>query len=195
MILLLRGGIPRPIGDFPESLSQASLAGMYHVHTPGLHNKIPAYNIFARGWVAQEPFFSSVVAKNFQGLGSGRGRSCALSGSGARRWTAGRRGSSGRARRPAVRSGFRADDERLAPSTQRRGTVLARALGRSRGTERHLHQPRRRAYARNASSFRARGETTEAPPSRIDTSSELEGTGVMMRLLAIGLPIYLFAGE
>lgn len=27
------------------------------------------------------------------------------------------------------------------------------------------------------------------------TSSELEGTGVMMRLLAIGLPIYLFAGE
>ena len=25
--------------------------------TPGLHNKIPAYKIFARGWVAQEPFF------------------------------------------------------------------------------------------------------------------------------------------
>ena len=27
-------------------------------HTPGLHNKIPAYNIFARGWVAQEPICS-----------------------------------------------------------------------------------------------------------------------------------------
>ena len=26
--------------------------------TPGLHNKIPAYNIFARGWVAQKSFFS-----------------------------------------------------------------------------------------------------------------------------------------
>ena len=25
---------------------------------PGLQNKIPAYKIFARGWVAQEPFFS-----------------------------------------------------------------------------------------------------------------------------------------
>ena len=27
IILILRGGIPRPIGDFPESLSQAMLAG------------------------------------------------------------------------------------------------------------------------------------------------------------------------
>ena len=26
--------------------------------TPGLHNKIPAHKIFARVWVAQEPFFS-----------------------------------------------------------------------------------------------------------------------------------------
>ena len=26
--------------------------------TPGLHNKIPGYNIFARGWVAQEPICS-----------------------------------------------------------------------------------------------------------------------------------------
>ena len=25
--------------------------------TPGLHNKIPAYKIFARGWVAQKSFF------------------------------------------------------------------------------------------------------------------------------------------
>ena len=25
--------------------------------TPGLHNKIPAYNMFARGWVAQESIF------------------------------------------------------------------------------------------------------------------------------------------
>ena len=28
IILLLRGGIPRPIGDFPESLSQAILVGI-----------------------------------------------------------------------------------------------------------------------------------------------------------------------
>ena len=27
IVLILRGGIPRPIGDFPESLSQAMLAG------------------------------------------------------------------------------------------------------------------------------------------------------------------------
>ena len=26
--------------------------------TPGLHNKIPAYKIFARGWVAQKSFCS-----------------------------------------------------------------------------------------------------------------------------------------
>ena len=26
--------------------------------TPGLHNKIPANEIFARGWVAQEPIHS-----------------------------------------------------------------------------------------------------------------------------------------
>ena len=26
--------------------------------TPGLHNKISAYNIFARGWVAQKSFVS-----------------------------------------------------------------------------------------------------------------------------------------
>ena len=28
------------------------------IATPGLHNKIPAYKIFARGWVAQKSFFS-----------------------------------------------------------------------------------------------------------------------------------------
>ena len=27
IILILRGGIPRPIGDFPQSLSQAVLVG------------------------------------------------------------------------------------------------------------------------------------------------------------------------
>ena len=26
--------------------------------TPGLHKKIPAYKVFARGWVAQEPICS-----------------------------------------------------------------------------------------------------------------------------------------
>ena len=29
IILILRGGIPRPIGDFPERLSQAILVGIY----------------------------------------------------------------------------------------------------------------------------------------------------------------------
>ena len=28
------------------------------VNTPGLHNKIPAQKIFAKGWVAQEPICS-----------------------------------------------------------------------------------------------------------------------------------------
>ena len=27
-------------------------------YTPGLHNKIPAYKMFARGWVAQQPICS-----------------------------------------------------------------------------------------------------------------------------------------
>ena len=40
--------------------------------TPGLHNKIPALKIFARGWVAQE----SINAKIFQGLGPKRRESC-----------------------------------------------------------------------------------------------------------------------
>ena len=42
------------------------------MYTPGLHNKIPAYNIFVRGWVAQKSFVSQVVAKIFQGLGPKR---------------------------------------------------------------------------------------------------------------------------
>ena len=29
-----------------------------NIHTPGLHNKIPAHKIFARVWVAQKSFFS-----------------------------------------------------------------------------------------------------------------------------------------
>ena len=40
--------------------------------TPGLHNKISAYKIFARGWVAQICFFSLAAAKIFQGLGPKR---------------------------------------------------------------------------------------------------------------------------
>ena len=32
--------------------------GPLEVPTPGLHNKIPAYKILARGWVAQESFCS-----------------------------------------------------------------------------------------------------------------------------------------
>ena len=46
------------------------------MYTPGLHNKIPAQKIFARGWVAQEPICSYVVAKTFQGLGPKRRESC-----------------------------------------------------------------------------------------------------------------------
>ena len=45
--------------------------------TPGLHNKIPAHNIFARVWVAQESiFFYTINAKTFQGLGPKRRESC-----------------------------------------------------------------------------------------------------------------------
>ena len=40
--------------------------------TPGLHNKIPTYNIFARGCVAQESFFYTINAKIVQGLGPKR---------------------------------------------------------------------------------------------------------------------------
>ena len=46
------------------------------IGTPGLHNKIPAHKIFARVWVAQQPFFSYVAAKIFQGLGPKRRKSC-----------------------------------------------------------------------------------------------------------------------
>ena len=43
-----------------ERLIQRFIANIIRIeiHTPGLHNKIPAYNIFARGWVAQEPICS-----------------------------------------------------------------------------------------------------------------------------------------
>ena len=44
--------------------------------TPGLHNKIPALKIFARGWVAQEPICYTINAKIFQGLGPKRRESC-----------------------------------------------------------------------------------------------------------------------
>ena len=44
--------------------------------TPGLHNKIPALKIFARGWVAQEPIFYTINAEIFQGLGPKRRESC-----------------------------------------------------------------------------------------------------------------------
>ena len=36
IILILRGGIPRPIGDFPESLSQAILVGIMLVGKSGV---------------------------------------------------------------------------------------------------------------------------------------------------------------
>ena len=36
MIFILRGGIPRPIGDFPESLSQAMLVGIMLVGRLGV---------------------------------------------------------------------------------------------------------------------------------------------------------------
>ena len=41
-----------------DPLSQEARGAYRRAGTPGLHNKIPAYKIFARGWVAQEPFFS-----------------------------------------------------------------------------------------------------------------------------------------
>ena len=40
IILILRGGIPRPIGDFPESLSQAMLVGVMLVGGLGVGNKL-----------------------------------------------------------------------------------------------------------------------------------------------------------
>ena len=36
IIFILRGGIPRPIGDFPESLSQAILVGIMLVGRLGV---------------------------------------------------------------------------------------------------------------------------------------------------------------
>ena len=44
IILSLRGGIPRPMGDFPESLSQAMLVGIMLVGRLGvLHSCKPHY--------------------------------------------------------------------------------------------------------------------------------------------------------
>ena len=39
-----------------HALSLCSISNVL-VHTYGLHNKIPPHKIFARVWVAQEPFF------------------------------------------------------------------------------------------------------------------------------------------
>ena len=39
-MLNLRGGIPRPIGDFPESLSQAMLVGIMLVGRLGVHHHL-----------------------------------------------------------------------------------------------------------------------------------------------------------
>ena len=58
------------------SISIDTISTMIVLITPGLHSKIPAHKIFARVWVAQEPFFSQVAAKTFQGLGPKRRESC-----------------------------------------------------------------------------------------------------------------------
>ena len=42
----------------PGSAAQGRNVANRWQHTPGLHNKIPAYKILARGWVAQEPICS-----------------------------------------------------------------------------------------------------------------------------------------
>ena len=46
---------------FYDTLWFAAAKGQQRVrqkaNTPGLHNKIPAHNIFARVWVAQKSFF------------------------------------------------------------------------------------------------------------------------------------------
>ena len=41
-ILTLRGGIPRPMGNFPESLSQAILVGVILVGRLGVHDGVGA---------------------------------------------------------------------------------------------------------------------------------------------------------
>ena len=38
IIFILRGGIPRPMGDFPECLSQAMLVGVMLVGRLGVHH-------------------------------------------------------------------------------------------------------------------------------------------------------------
>ena len=49
----------------PEKTNEAALDS-YSV-TPGLRNKISAYKICARGWVAQKSMFYTINAKIFQG--------------------------------------------------------------------------------------------------------------------------------
>ena len=46
IILILRGGIPRPIGNVPESLSQAILVGMILVGRSGVVSShiVPLYD-------------------------------------------------------------------------------------------------------------------------------------------------------
>ena len=48
--------------DYIQHISQPAK------YTPGLHNKISAQNIFARGWVAQKSILYTINAKIFQGL-------------------------------------------------------------------------------------------------------------------------------
>ena len=52
-------GSPRPIRS-PSGMEVCHTPSLPTeiIPTPGLHNKIPAYKIFTRGWVAQEPFCS-----------------------------------------------------------------------------------------------------------------------------------------
>ena len=40
IMLIIRGGIPRPIGDFPKSLSQAILVGIMLVLRLGVHGSV-----------------------------------------------------------------------------------------------------------------------------------------------------------
>ena len=94
IILIMRGGILRSIGDFPESLMHAVLVGAISAgrlgvqltqgladlfrqrNTPSSHSKNSLYKICSKGWVAQAPFCwlaitnkFTICAKNVQGLG------------------------------------------------------------------------------------------------------------------------------
>ena len=59
-----------PLPRRRENMVGANMVGAnmaFHGVTPGLHNKIPALKIFARGWVAQEPIFYTINAKILDG--------------------------------------------------------------------------------------------------------------------------------